>query len=63
MSGVAIAGEAHKGAKLRQMDVEAIRYRAKEFGESYRSLAEAFGVSKSTIEKIVNGTAWRCVPL
>ena len=51
-------GTANKRAKLTDDDVLAIRYRSQFRGETIRSLAECFEVSKSQIHKIVTGANW-----
>jgi hypothetical protein len=54
-------GEEHKGARLTEAAVVSIRARTAA-GDSQRSLALAYGVSRSTIRSIVRRTAWSHVP-
>ena len=51
-------GTANRRAKLTDEDVIAIRYRSYYHGETIRSLAECFEVSKSQIHNIVTGANW-----
>jgi hypothetical protein len=51
-------GEEHHFAVLCEEDVRAIRRRRKQ-GETYLSLALAFGVSEGTIGPIVRNKTWR----
>jgi len=51
-------GEAHWNAKLTEEDVEAIRKRY-EGGEHQVDLAREYGVSRSLVNKIIKGKAWR----
>ena len=52
-----VAGEGHYRAKLTNEDVIEIRQRVVD-GETYQSVADAFGVVKSTIGFIINGKTW-----
>lgn len=53
-------GEAHYRAKLTAAQVAEMRMRA-ERGESHRSLARAFGISKSAAGYAIRGRSWRHV--
>lgn len=55
-----LAGEAHPRARLTDEDVEEIRRRRKA-GETYRELAEAFGVSRVHAGDVANGRRWKHV--
>jgi hypothetical protein len=60
--GTSCIGEKHGSAKLTDKDAAYIRKAYKRLSHknsNARCLAEKFGVSKSTIEKIVNGRYWR----
>lgn len=50
-------GERHGRAKLTEGDVRAIRQRAAT-GDTRRSLADAYGINKSTIDRILTGKYW-----
>ena len=53
-------GEAHHAAKLTEQAVREIHFRAAA-GESQRSLARRFALSRPTIHGVIVGTAWRHV--
>lgn len=53
-------GEEHGSAKLTESDVKQIRSRSA-CGETHRAMGRAFGVSKSTIGRIVRLEAWQHV--
>lgn len=57
----ALPGEDHFNAKLREVEVIAIR-QARRSGRSFDSLAAAHGVSVSCIKHIVNRSTWRHIP-
>ena len=52
-----VSGEGHYKSKLKESDVKETRERSKN-GETYQSLADEFGVVKSTIGFIVNRQTW-----
>jgi len=54
-------GEGHPAAKLTEVDVVRIRARCAA-GESLRSVANAFGVSRTSIRMIVRRRTWSHVP-
>lgn len=51
-------GSKHPNAKLLENDVLELR-RLRESGSTYKSLAERFGISKSTVADIVSRKNWR----
>ena len=53
------SGELGSAAKLTNGQVREIRYRASVKGESYRELAQMFGVSRPTISRIVRGKHYK----
>lgn len=53
-----LAGEQHPQAKLNEKQVSVIRHAAR-FGVSCYFLARCFGVSTTTVERIVSGRLWR----
>ena len=53
-----LRGEAKGGAKLCDDDVREIRRRYGQGSTSYLKLAKVYGVSKTTIERIVQGKRW-----
>lgn len=53
------SGENNKNAKLNLIQVEEIRSKYKENTHTQRKLYEEYNVSKSTISKIINITAWK----
>ncbi len=54
-------GEEHPRAKLTELDVKRIRARCAA-GESLRSVARAFGVSRTNIRMIIRRRTWAHVP-
>lgn len=52
---------AHPGAKLSADDVRLLRALYAAGGESYRSLAARFGVSKRAVEAVLSGETWKYV--
>lgn len=56
--GTHIRGERHPGAKLRAVDVEAIRALAATERFHWTQIAALFSVSDGLIHKIVRGEAW-----
>lgn len=57
-----VRGERHGQAKLTAEQVVEIR-RRRANGEICRSIAEAFGLSKKTVQYICSGKAWKHIPL
>ena len=53
----ALAGAASPRARLCPDDAEAIRAMARR-GDLHREIAARFGVSRSTVTKVINGTAY-----
>lgn len=58
-SGKEKSGAAHHSAKLTEIDVLAIRYRCKHMGHSQVHIARDYGVSRTTINRIVNRILWK----
>jgi len=54
-------GSRHGASKLTEADVRAIRQRFFDGGETFRVLADAFGVSPQTISLILHRRTWRHV--
>ena len=52
-----VSGEGHYKAKLTNKDVVKIRQRVSN-GENYQSIADDYGVVKSTIGFLINGKTW-----
>lgn len=55
---VSIKGSGHANAKLTYNDVIGIRYAVAMAGCSQQSMAESFGVSQGTIQRMVTGERW-----
>ncbi|KKM24976.1 hypothetical protein LCGC14_1599690 [marine sediment metagenome] len=51
-------GEKHHSAKLTQQKVNNIRKKYKNGGYTYRKLAQEYGVSETTVSRIVRGILW-----
>jgi len=51
-------GERHHAARITQQDAEAIRRLVREEGQMQKTVAEAFGLSKQQVSKIVRGERW-----
>lgn len=57
-----VAGEAHPQAKLTKSDVLEIRRRIVA-GESHKSIAKAFGITRVSVTEIRTGNKWSSVPI
>lgn len=51
-------GERHPAARITQQDAEAIRRLVREEGQMQKTVAEAFGLSKQQVSRIVRGERW-----
>ena len=60
--GMARKGERNGNAKLTEADVRRIRA-LRRHGATKKELVDRYGVSQRQIERIVDGTRWRHVPL
>lgn len=54
-------GERHSRARLSEDSVRAIRARYAHGGVSWRALGREYGVARSTIQAIIQGTSWKHV--
>lgn len=57
-----LSGESSPLAKLRAYDIVRIVQKYREGGVTQLGLAREFGVAKSTIGRVLRGTAWKGVP-
>lgn len=55
-------GADHHSAKLTVVDVEAIRRRYSQLGETQTSLATEYGVTQTAISAVLTGRTWRKAP-
>ena len=59
--GRVVHGEQHRSAKLTEEDVRTIRAHFERGAYTRRQLAQMYGVSRPTIQHIINRTQWRRV--
>lgn len=52
-----LLGELHQNSKLKKDEISEIRY-LRYIGASYSQIANCFGVTKATIQKIIVGNTW-----
>lgn len=57
--GLKVEGSRHYAAKLKEADIPTIRVRLRT--ESQQSVADAYGVCRQTISRIVRGISWKSV--